>query len=193
VLATLGHLDKAIELYREALATNPLDAGWYVDLGGFLVGVNRLDEGEGLIRKAIALQPGGGGFYAALAAIEILRGNADAALAAAQKDPEPFQRDVAVAAARQIGGDRAAADAALKDVINRYGTYSPYVVAWIYVLRNNPDKTFEWLDNAWRDRDSSMGGLLYDPVMLRYKDDPRFAAFCRKVGLPVPSARRHLS
>jgi hypothetical protein len=25
-----------------------------------------------------------------------------------------------------------------------------------------------------------------DPFILRYKDDPRFAAFCRKVGLPVP-------
>jgi hypothetical protein len=28
--------------------------------------------------------------------------------------------------------------------------------------------------------------LLYDPFILRYKDDPRFAAFCRKVGLPAP-------
>jgi hypothetical protein len=35
--------------------------------------------------------------------------------------------------------------------------------------------------------------LLFDPFILRYKDDPRFAAFCRKVGLPVPgetSARK---
>lgn len=30
--------------------------------------------------------------------------------------------------------------------------------------------------------------LLYDPFILRFKDDPRFAAFCRKVGLPVPGA-----
>ena len=28
--------------------------------------------------------------------------------------------------------------------------------------------------------------LLFDPFITRYKDDPRFAAFCRKVGLPVP-------
>ena len=27
--------------------------------------------------------------------------------------------------------------------------------------------------------------LLYDPFILRYKDDPRFAAFCKKVGLPI--------
>jgi hypothetical protein len=29
--------------------------------------------------------------------------------------------------------------------------------------------------------------LLFDPFILRYQDDPRFAAFCRKVGLPTPA------
>ena len=24
------------------------------------------------------------------------------------------------------------------------------------------------------------------PLILRFKEDPRFAAFCRKIGLPVP-------
>jgi len=37
------------------------------------------------------------------------------------------------------------------------------------------------------DRDSDIGTLLYDPFILRYKDDPRFAAFCKKVGLPTPA------
>ena len=40
---------------------------------------------------------------------------------------------------------------------------------------------FELLENFRLDH----GTLLYNPFILRYKDDPRFAAFCRKVGLPV--------
>jgi TIR domain len=32
--------------------------------------------------------------------------------------------------------------------------------------------------------------LLFDPLMKRYRNDLRFAAFCRKVGLPVPRDAR---
>ena len=63
---------------------------------------------------------------------------------------------------------------------------SPYQIAQVYALRNDPKETFAWLDRAWSNRDSGITFLLYDPFILRYKDDPRFAAFCRKVGLPVP-------
>ena len=34
-------------------------------------------------------------------------------------------------------------------------------------------------------RDPGLAILLYDPLILRYRDDPRFAALCRKVGLPA--------
>ena len=42
------------------------------------------------------------------------------------------------------------------------------------------------LDPARSSRDAGIAYLLYEPCVLRYKDDPRFAAFCRKVGLPIP-------
>lgn len=31
-----------------------------------------------------------------------------------------------------------------------------------------------------------IGLLLFDPLLRPYQADPRFAAYCRKVGLPVP-------
>jgi tetratricopeptide (TPR) repeat protein len=61
-----------------------------------------------------------------------------------------------------------------------------YQIAEVYALRNDPNATFEWLDRAWSTRDPGIVHLLYDPFIQRYKNDPRFAAFCRKVGLPVP-------
>ena len=67
---------------------------------------------------------------------------------------------------------------------------SAYESAGVYALRGNAKATFKWLDRAWGNRDTGITGLLYDALILRYKDDPRFAAFCRKVGLPVPGEVR---
>jgi hypothetical protein len=98
-------------------------------------------------------------------------------------------QEIALALARQIGGDRSAADAALSTLIEKDGGNSAYQIAEVYALRNDAKQTFEWLDRAWSNRDGGIPELLFDPFILRYKDDPRFAAFCRKVGLPVPGER----
>ena len=77
-------------------------------------------------------------------------------------------------------------DAALKDLIARYADGAAYQIAEVYGLRKDPDNLFTWLDRAWDTRDSGISRLLTDPFILPYKDDPRFAAFCKKVGLPRP-------
>jgi TolB-like protein/Tfp pilus assembly protein PilF len=185
--AAFGEVERAIELTREALATEPLRAGWYNWLASYLSGLNRLDEAELVIRRAIELQPGAAGYHEQLGIIEIQRDNAQAALAAAQQEsPGPFQ-DIALALATQIGGDRSAADAALKTLIDKDAGGSPYQIAQVYALRNDAKETFAWLDRAWSQRDPGITSLLYDPFILRYKDDQRFSAFCRKVGLPTPA------
>jgi TolB-like protein/Flp pilus assembly protein TadD len=187
VLANLGQLQSAIDLLRQAIIDDPLHAEWIQNLGNYLAALGRLDEGERMIRKAIELQPSGHGFHANLSGIYILRDDPAAALAAAEQEPTGDDRDLAVAQARQVGGDRAAADAALQSVIDQYADRDAYQIAGVYALRHNADKTFEWLDRAWINRDWGIGNLLSDPLILRYKDDPRFAAFCRKVGLPAPA------
>ena len=186
LLVTFGDVDHAIELTRQALATEPVRASYYNWLAMYLSGLKRLDEAERAIRRAIELQPGAATYHQTLAVIEIQRGNAQAALAAAQAEaPGPWQ-DVALALARQIGTDRSAADAALKTLVEKWAGAAPFQIAEVYALRNDAKATFEWLDRSWSSRDSGIGLLLYDPFILRFKDDPRFAVFCRKVGLPVP-------
>ena len=111
-------------------------------------------------------------------------------IAAAKQEPPGEWQDISLALARQIGDDRSAADAALKTVIDKHAGVDAFQIAEVYALRNDANATFEWLDRAWSNRDTGIEFLLYDPFILRYKDDPRFAAFCRKVGLPVPGERR---
>ena len=189
LLATLGRSDLAVDLNRQALATDPINAGWYYWLAVHLVPLGRLDEAEQAIRKSIELQPGAATWYALLAIIEIQRGDADAALAAARQEPEAGGwREIALTLALQIGSDRPAADAALKALVDTQADEAAYQIAQAHALRKEPDAMFEWLDRTWVNRDPGVATLLFDPIILRYRDDPRFAAYCRKVGLPVPGA-----
>jgi len=186
-LAVFGELERAIELTREALATEPLRANWHSWLATYLSGLNRLDEAERAIRRTIELQPGGASNYELLAIIEVQRGNAQAALAAAEQETHGVWQDAALAFARQISSDRTVADASLKTLIDKWADAAPYQIAQVYALRNDATETFAWLDRAWSSRDPGINFLLFDPFILRYKDDPRFAAFCKKVSLPTPA------
>jgi Flp pilus assembly protein TadD len=188
--ASLGHIDEAIDLTRQALVADPLNGYWQNWLAVYLTPLGRLDEAERAIRKAIELQPGGTAYNQQLAVVAIVRGDAAAALAAARKEPAGPWAEDAVALALQIGSDRAAADAALKIIVDKYADLMPYQIAQIHALRNDADQTFAWLDRAWTARDPGVGYLLMDQFILRFRDDPRFAAFCAKVGLPTTTTAK---
>jgi TolB-like protein/Tfp pilus assembly protein PilF len=186
VLAPTGRVQEAIALAHRALHDEPLKANWYNWLSLYLIGANRLDEAEQASRKAIELQPTATGYHEELAVILIQRGEASAALEAAQQERPGVWRDLALALARQVGSDRRAADAALKVLVEKDSGVATYQIAEVYALRGDANATFQWLDRAWGTRDPGISYLFFDPFIVRFKDDPRFAAFCRKVGLPVP-------
>jgi len=192
LLATLGQPEAAIKLTRQALTTDPLNVRSQTFLALYLSAIGQQDESKQAVLKAIALQPGGASSHETLAIIEILRGDAKAALAAAQQEPPGSWQDIALALAQQVGGDSVAADAALKNVVDKFATLASYQIAEVYALRNDADKTFEWLDRAWTSRDPGIEYLLTDPLILRFREDPRFAAFCKKVGLPTTTTAKSM-
>jgi TolB-like protein/Tfp pilus assembly protein PilF len=186
--ATLGQPERALAQVDRALEGDPLHVSWQVWRGSILCALGRLDEAESSLRKAIELQPAAAIYHEQLALVAIVRGDTDAALAAAQEEPPGKWRDIALALARQIGPDRAAADKALALLIERHAGDSAYQVAKAHVLRQDPDHAFEWLDRAFNQRDPDIFGLLCDPLILRLRSDPRYAAFLGKVGLKAPDA-----
>ncbi|HST27913.1 MAG TPA: tetratricopeptide repeat protein [Rudaea sp.] len=186
IFSTLGRVQQAIPLMRQAIAGDPRNgADWYW-LGWSLVAVGQLDEAEQAARRAVELFPGGAFFPTGLVIVQIVRGEDEAALASAQLEPPSGTwRDVALAFALQRGHDPAAADAALRKLIAEQSDASSYQIAEVYALRDDADNTFAWLDRAWANRDPGISRLLADPFILRFQHDPRFAAFCTKVGLPT--------
>jgi TolB-like protein/Tfp pilus assembly protein PilF len=194
-LAATGRLQTAIVEKRLALSIDPRmvpERFRYVDL---LIAAGRLDEAEKEVKAGIELsgytssQP----YYRLRFAL--LRGDAKAAQEAATQTSTDV-RDLSLALAAQIGHDRMAADAALAKLFRDHddlGARQPYELASLYALRGEVDKTVESLDRTWANRDIAIHQVLYDPVMLRFRDEPKFIAFCKKIGLPPPSDSEALS
>lgn len=186
-LENLGQLQAAVEMYRKTIATDPLRVDIYSNLTLALLGQRQLDEAEKVTRKALSLPPTFPGLYANLAVIGVLRGDAAAAQRDAEQEADSTYGPWARALAQQINPDRKQADAALHDYMAKQGKDQPYYVADLYALRKQPDQMFDWLQRAWAQRDPTfLSNLLTDPLVLAYQHDPRFAALCKQVGLPLP-------
>ncbi|HOV95349.1 MAG TPA: tetratricopeptide repeat protein [Thermomonas sp.] len=184
--ASQGDLTQAVELTRRAIKLDPMNANWYRWLVAYLMPLGRLDEAHHAITKAIELEPSAIYNHHLLAMIEVLRKDPQAAQAAAKAEPAGPWQDFALALAAQIGTDRAEADARLQAGIQQHAEGWAFQIAQVYAVRGEPDAMFKWLEQAWNARDPGMQALLYDAMLLRYRNDPRYAALVKQVGLPWP-------
>jgi serine/threonine-protein kinase len=191
-LAILGQVGAAIDMTQQALKLDPLRPAAHQALALLLAANDRLDEAKIASDKAVELQPSSDTYRAMQVYVATWRGDFSAALEIAQAISPGLWRDVAMTLTLQIGPDRAAADAALQNLVDKYADSSAYQIAEAYALRRDADNMFKWLDRAWNARDSGIVFLLQDASLLRYRHDPRYAAFAQKVGLPTTSDAKGL-
>ena len=74
-------------------------------------------------------------------------------------------------------------DAALAELIAKYGESAAYQIAEAYAYRNDKDHAFEWLERACRQRDAGLSSLRLDTLLQNLHGDPRWDAFLRTMGL----------
>ena len=188
IIVYLGRFDEAERQAREAVELDPLSTVTQGNLARVLFYAGKLDEADAVARKAAELQPTGAGSHRFQVLIAAQRGEGEAALREAQLEPDPSFRRFELAVAHYVRGDRAAADAALADLIaNAAREGFAYQIAEVYALRGEKDKAFEWLQTALDDRDAGMLGLSADPILRGLRDDARYNNLLVKVGLPPKS------
>ncbi len=199
LLATLGKVDEAIAERRKFIAGDPLSAYAHVYLAQLLASRGRLDEAAASLREAEALE-----IYPASTVhdwrvgqasyVAILRGDAATALAEADTmKPGPW-RERERALALQIGSDRAAADEALQRLVEADAATAQYayVIARVHALRGDADRMFEWLQRDSERDGAAVHFVLTDSLLLRFRDDARFAAYCKRARLPAPQTSEAL-
>jgi len=82
-------------------------------------------------------------------------------------------------------GRKKESDAALKELIAKYHASEAYGIASVYAFRNQSDEAFEWLDRAYAQRDGGLIETKVDPLLKSLYSDPRYAAFLKKLNLPI--------
>jgi serine/threonine-protein kinase len=188
VTGCLGRLAESVAMMRKVLALEPLNASYHFYVGQYLLVLGRLDEAEAEIRRAIDLQPMASGYHIYLTILHGKRGQTDQAMAMARAEQPGFNGREALALAYSMRGEQDKADAQLQEMIRLDADVSPTNIAEYYAFRGDADQAFAWLDHALKIGDPGVTGIYEDPIIFpALHNDPRFALFCRKVGLPVPS------
>ncbi|MEO8858039.1 MAG: winged helix-turn-helix domain-containing protein, partial [Burkholderiaceae bacterium] len=191
VLGGIGKLGEAIQLREQLLSIEPLYTVNYYQYARLLMATGQLDKATKNLRTAEGLPQPDSVPWDLPVDIAIARGDAKGAQEIARQQSSPW-REMNLAIAMQISPDRAAADAALAEMLadKTWAKTSPYAVAQAYALRGDADKTTQWLERAPA---ADLLFMLSDPLILRFRDDPRLIAFCQKTGLPPPGESEALS
>jgi TolB-like protein len=187
VIVYLGQVDEAERHARHAVELDPLSVTAQGNLGRVLFVAGKLDEADAVARKAAELQPAAAGNHRYQVLVAVERGDGETALREAQLEPNEGYRRFELALAHYVRGDRAAADAALVDLIANGRDRLAYQIAEIYAVRGEKDKAFEWLQISFDNHDTGTLTLLIDPLLRGLRDDPRYKNLLAKLGLPAAS------
>jgi len=183
----LGRLDEAERQARHAVELDPLSVIAQGNLARVLFFAGKLDEADAAARKAAELQPASASSHRWQTVIAAQRGDGETALREAQLEPDEGYRRFELALAQYVRGDRAAADAALADLIANGRDKLAYQIAQVYAVRGEKDKAFEWLQISFDNHDTGTLTLLVDPLLRGLRDDPRYKTLLAKLGLPAAS------
>jgi serine/threonine-protein kinase len=190
LLDTLGQTQEAHALAMQAIELDPLYYYAHSMLTRNLLAQGHFDAAEAEARKSADLQPGAARSHVNQVVVAVLRGDGDAALREAQLEPADAYSRFALALAYFARGDRAAADAALAQMVAIDNTAAAFQIAQVYAFRGETDSAFQWLQHGYDIRDTGLLSISTDPLLRGLHSDPRFTLLLGKMGLSTPAKQQ---
>jgi len=182
--AELGRFDEAVKLARRAVDFDPLNADSWEDLGEIEFYMGQLDQAAADGTKSLELNPDFWGGPILLTRIYLLQGRPQDALREIERVHYAPYRAHLYALTYYALGRKKESDVALGELMMKYHASNAFEIATIYAFRNQTDEAFEWLDRAYAQRDPSLMSTKMDPLLKSLHNDPRYAAFLKKLNLP---------
>jgi TolB-like protein/DNA-binding winged helix-turn-helix (wHTH) protein/tetratricopeptide (TPR) repeat protein len=182
--ATIGRFDEALQLARRAVDLDPLNPGSWERLGDIEYRMGQLDEAAADGKKALELSPDVWPGPILLSKIYVMQGRPEDALPKIELVRYDPERAFLYAIAYYALGRKKESDAELSKLITKYHASNQYQIAEVYAFRTQSDEAFEWLDQAYAQRNSGLTETKVDPLLKSLHNDPRFAALLKKLNLP---------
>jgi tetratricopeptide (TPR) repeat protein len=130
------------------------------------------------------LDPDSPYYHYSLGSVLLAQGDTQAALVAMEQETDDLFRLLGIAVVRYTLGDTSASDAALQEILDEYAEGAHYQIAQAYAFRGEIDHAFDWLEQAYDNRDGGLATMLTDSWLSSLHDDPRWEPFLDKMGFP---------
>ncbi len=166
--------EDALRAFANTLSVNPLYGDVYIQIGNVDYRSGQLDAAKIAYRRALELNEQTGSVHYRLGLVALLQGDAAAALAEFEREPDQEFRAVGLPMAYRALGRPADADRALVVAEQIAAQGAAYQIALIHAARKDADQTFAWLDRAYRQRDAGMLWIKGEPFLEGLRPDPRF-------------------
>jgi adenylate cyclase len=184
----LGQFDEAIAKTRKAVELDPLNPFFQMSLSFYLYWARKYDDAIAQARKTLEMDPNSAITHVLLGLSFLKKGDTVGAIVEFQKAKAPnpgawYQGYLGYAYA--LSGDRAKAEQGLRELeelANRQYV-SPTAFATIYLGLGEKEKCLDWLEKAYEEQDSACWYLKIDQIYDRVRNEPRFQAILKKIGL----------
>ena len=182
---TLGLVEEAIALYKQAIALDPLRANFHLALGYEFYLAGRYDEALPELDKAQELNPRLSALHLSRMRVLLAQGRPQEARAEIARETGDWEKTSGEALVYFSLGRTDDSDAALKKLIASHQNDCAFQIAEVYAQRRDSQKAFQWLDRALEQRDPGSFELKTNPLMKYLRSEPHYAELLSKMGLPI--------
>jgi TolB-like protein len=181
----LGEFDRSEKLFRASLVSDPLNPETHFLLSLVLQAVGRFEAAEAEARRCLTISPSYV-FAHHLLAYNLLLGGRTGDEIVEQCKLESLEggRMHCLAVVYFRLGRTKEADAALEQAIQTGGNLAAFGIARVLGYEGQSDRTFEWLDRAYQERNPILPYIKGDPSFVNLRGDSRYKALLQKMNLP---------
>jgi tetratricopeptide (TPR) repeat protein len=181
----MGRADAGVTSARRGVALDQLNHRAHSILGSTLEAAHRHREAIEAFSRALALNQNDAR-AAAFRGLSLLGlGEFESARQSCATPPLDWKNQLCLAIAYDKLHRRREAEAELSAMKTEMGDAAAYQYAEIYAQWGDVPKALDWIETAYRLRDSGLSGLKADPFLDPLRDEPRFQAIERKLKFPA--------